>query len=176
MATTQRDAVVGVFDDPRQANQAVAELRRAGFREEQIGLLAHDKRDALQAPPRETGSLVGEGAIAGAVTGAAGGALWAIGTAAALLPPIGPVVAGGLLASVLASAAGGAAVTGLVGALIGLGIPEEEARSYESEFQAGRALVTVRAEGRADEAYAILRHHGAFGRQAVAPPGAAAGI
>jgi hypothetical protein len=174
MAATQRDTVVGAFDDPGQARQAVEDLRRAGFREDQIGVLARE--ETLQAPPRETGSLVGEGAIAGAVAGAAGGALWAVGTAVALLPPIGPVVAGGLLAAVLASAAGGAAVTGLVGALIGLGIPEEEARHYESEFQGGRALVTVGAEGRADEAYAILHYHGAFGHQTITPPDATAGI
>jgi hypothetical protein len=173
MAATGRETVVGLFGDRRQAAQAVEDLRRAGFGEDQVGLLA---RGEDVKPPPGTGSLVGEGAIAGAVAGAAGGALWAVGTAAALLPPLGPVVAGGLLASVLASAAGGAALTGLVGALIGLGIPEEEARFYESEFKAGRTLVTVRAPGRVDEAYAILHHHGAFGRQPATPPGATAGI
>jgi hypothetical protein len=173
MTTTGRETVVGLFDDRRQAARVVGELRHADFGEAQVGVLA---RGGDVRPPAGTGSLVGEGAIAGAVAGAAGGALWAVGTATALLPPLGPVVAGGLLASVLASAAGGAAVTGLVGALIGLGVPEDEARTYESEFQAGRTLVTVRAPGRSDEAYAILRHHGAFGRQFAAPPGATAGI
>jgi hypothetical protein len=175
MAGSRRETVVGVFDDPWQARQAVEDLRRAGFLEGQIGVLARHESHQLKAPPRETGSLAGEGAIAGALAGAAGGALWAIGTAAAVLPPLGPVVAGRLLASVLASAAGGAAVTGVVGALIGLGVPEEEARSYESAFQAGRALVTVRADGRYDAAYAILRHHGAFGAQFATPPRATAG-
>jgi uncharacterized protein (TIGR02271 family) len=90
------------------------------------------------------------------------GALWALGIAAGMLPAIGPVIAGGLLASVLASAAGGAAVGGILGALVGLGIPEEEAKYYEGEFRAGRTLVTVKADGRYDEARAILSRHGAY--------------
>ena len=56
----------------------------------------------------------------------------------------------------------GVATGGLVGALIGLGIPEEEAHYYHGEFQAGRTLLTVRADGRRDEAAAILRRHGAY--------------
>jgi uncharacterized protein (TIGR02271 family) len=66
---------------------------------------------------------------------------------------------------VLASAAGGAAVAGIVGALIGLGIPEEEARYYEGEVKAGRTLVTVKADNRYAEAEAILRRYGAYDMQ-----------
>jgi len=53
--------------------------------------------------------------------------------------------AGGTLAAILASAAGGAAAAGIAGALVGLGIPEDEAKHYDSEFQAGRTIVTVKA-------------------------------
>jgi uncharacterized protein (TIGR02271 family) len=105
-----------------------------------------------------------EGAAAGVATGAGIGALWALGIAAGMLPAIGPVIAGGLLASVLASAAGGAAAAGIIGALIGLGIPEEDARYYEEEFKAGRTLVTVKANGRYDEALAVIRRHGGYNR------------
>src|SRR5262249_9740746 len=59
-------------------------------------------------------------------------------------------------------AAAGAAAGGIVGALIGLGIPEEEAHYYESEFKAGRVIVTVRADGRYNEAWDILHRHGAY--------------
>jgi hypothetical protein len=47
---------------------------------------------------------------------------------------------------------------------VGLGIPEEEASQYESELRAGRFLVTVHANGRYEEAVAILRRHGAMGQ------------
>jgi len=50
----------------------------------------------------------------------------------------------------------------LVGALVGLGIPEDEAEFYEGEFKTGRTLVTVRHDGRFDEARTILARHGAY--------------
>lgn len=50
---------------------------------------------------------------------------------------------------------------GLLGALIGLGIPEEDARYYERVFQEGEALVIVRATDRSAEASAILELNGA---------------
>jgi len=75
---------------------------------------------------------------------------------------IGPAIAAGTLGVILSNAAVGAGVAGLVGALIGAGIPEEEAQYYQSEFEAGRAIVTVTANGRADEATAILRRYGAY--------------
>jgi hypothetical protein len=46
-----------------------------------------------------------------------------------------------------------------MGALLGLGIPEEEARQYEGHLRAGRTLVAVQAPARCGEALAILRRH-----------------
>jgi hypothetical protein len=160
MHTRQRSTVVGVFEDRSQAQRAVSELRRANFREDQIGVLGRD--DSAPAADRPGESRVAEGAAIGAATGAGVGALWALGIAANVLPGVGPVIAGGLLASVLASAAGTAVAGGIVGALIGLGIPEHEAKFYEGEFHAGRTLVTVKADGRYDEAFTILRNCGAY--------------
>jgi len=78
---------------------------------------------------------------------------------AGLLPAIGPVIAGGTLAAILASAATGAAAAGLAGALIGLGIPEEEADYYEGEVGSGRTVVTVKAGDRYDEARQVLQRY-----------------
>jgi hypothetical protein len=160
--------VVGVFGAWEHACQAVGELRAAGFREDQLGIVARDDRLATHRRPDHAGTTWGEGAAAGAATGAGVGALWALGIAAGTLPALGPIIAGGLLTSILASAAGGAVVGGLVGALVGLGIPEEEALYYDSELRLGRTLVTVQTDGRRDEALAILRHHGAYDRSAAA--------
>jgi hypothetical protein len=52
----------------------------------------------------------------------------------------------------------------VAGTLIGLGIPEEDVHHYHGELEAGRTLVTVKAGPRYDEAVAILRKHGAFGK------------
>jgi len=72
------------------------------------------------------------------------------------------VIAGGTLAALLANAAGGAAIGTLAGSLMGAGIPEEEANYYHNEFEQGRIIVTVKADGRSDEATTILRKHGAY--------------
>jgi len=162
MSTSKRTVAVGVFEDRQQAQRAVDELRRAGFRDDQIGVAAREGEGFRGGTAvSETGSKAEEGALTGALAGAGVGGLWGIGIAAGLLPAIGPVIAGGTLAAILASAATGAAVATIVGALVGMGIPEEEAHYYESEFKSGRVIVTVKAENRYDEAMTIIRrYHG----------------
>jgi hypothetical protein len=159
-----RETVVGVFHDEDDARAALSALRDAGFTEEHLGVLAHDRKKGVVdvKDDGDRGSKACKGAAIGAATGVGGGALWALGIAAGVLPAIGPVIAGGLLAAVAASAAAGAAAGGIVGALIGLGIPEEEARYYEGELKQGRTLVTVKATGRVDEAFAIMQRYNAY--------------
>jgi uncharacterized protein (TIGR02271 family) len=41
-----------------------------------------------------------------------------------------------------------------------MGVPEEEADHYNREFEAGRTIVTVKADGRSDEARTILQRYG----------------
>jgi hypothetical protein len=155
-----RTTVVGVFENRSSAQQAVAELRQMGFRDDQIGVVSHDTD--IAAIEEEKGDTVAEGALAGAAAGASVGALWGVGIAAGLLPAIGPVIAGGTLAAILASAATGAAAAGLIGALIGMGLPQEEAEFYDEEFRSGRTVVTVRADERAIEARAVFDRFNAY--------------
>jgi hypothetical protein len=164
MDASRQTVIIGVFRDPAQAQQALRELRTAGFREDQLGVLSHQVagKAVVGGGTEPAASHWEEGAAVGAATGAVAGGLWALGMAAGMLPAIGPVIAGGLLASVLASAAGTAVAGGIIGALLGLGLPEEEARFYEREFRSGRTLVTIQPEGRADEVWAVLRRCGAF--------------
>ena len=82
---------------------------------------------------------------------------------AGLVPGIGPALAGGTLAALLSSAAAGAAAAGVAGALVGLGIPEKDATYYESEYRAGRTIVTVHGP-KSGAARAILDQHGATPR------------
>ena len=60
---------------------------------------------------------------------------------------------------------------GLLGAMTGLGISEEEAREYEKQFHEGKAILTVRAGEHADEVVQIIRRHGGFVRRDEIPPG-----
>jgi len=166
MKAEQRSTVVGVFEDRQQADRAVAELRKAGFRDDQIGLaMRHTERTTESATAEsEHGheSHAGSGAVSGILAGLGLGALAGLGVLSGVIPVIGPAIAAGTLGVILSNAAVGAGIVGLAGALIGAGIPEHEAHYYQGEFEAGRTIVTVQADGRADEATTLLRRYGAY--------------
>jgi hypothetical protein len=157
---------LGVFSNYTEAQSALLALRDAGYRDEQIGVIGpSDLRDLPQRsglPHDPTRTHWEEGAEIGAAAGGlAGLGLGAI-VAAGIISPLGPVaVAGGTLVALLASAGTGAGVGAVVGALAGLGVPEEDARWYQSELEAGRVVVTVRAENGV-AAQEILNRHGAL--------------
>jgi hypothetical protein len=153
-STTDPGLVVGVFPDRAAAERAVAELRRLGVTDSQIGVIARNGDAAAK------GSQWEAGAAAGAVAGGATGTLLGVAVAAGLIPGIGPFVAGGLLGGLAASAAAGAVGGSVIGTLIGLGVPEREAAYYHGEFEAGRVLVTIRAGDRANVVRPVLHWHG----------------
>ena len=72
-------------------------------------------------------------------------------------------MAAGPIMAALSGAAAGAALGGMTGALIGLGMPEYEAKRYEGRIQEGNVLIAVHAEDRAElaRAKAIFAHAGA---------------
>jgi uncharacterized protein (TIGR02271 family) len=161
--TAARTTAVGVFRTRDEAQRAVTELRRLGFKEADIGVASRDGKTVAGATKvKDAGSKAATGAAAGVATGAGVGALWGLGILSGLIPGIGPAIAGGTLGILLSSAAAGAAAAGLAGALIGLGLSETEAKYYEKEFRAGRTIVTVKAGRRYDEAVAVLRRFGAY--------------
>ena len=156
MATKDRNTAVGVFTDFTHAEQAIEELRCAGFASDRIGFIADDPAK-VEAPPVEQGTQAEKGAAVGATVGGVLGAAVGLAVAEFVLPVVGPVIVGGLLAWALGGAVTGGASGGIFGALIGLNVPEEEARHCEQQFHSGRSLVTVHAGDRYDEAVAILR-------------------
>lgn len=150
--------VVGLVPDRAAASRAVNELRAAGFRDDQLGVVGKNTSGLADDP---TGSKWEEGSGIGAAAGATTGIGLGLAVAVGLIPAVGPVLAGGTLMALLASAGAGAAAGTLVGALVGLGVPDEDAKRYEGELAAGRVLVTVRhADERAPEALAVVQRHG----------------
>jgi len=140
--------VAGVFNSHDDAEQALNELKNAGFSPDQVSVVAKDTRETTAMVERsdmegaET-SGIGTGALLGGVLGGAAG--WLIGIGALAIPGIGPIVAAGALATTLGGAAVGAVAGGLIGALVGAGIPEEDARTYETHVKEGRILMTAHA-------------------------------
>ncbi len=164
MKAATNNAVVGVFYTRSEAEQAINDLRTAGFATERIGMVTRDTTGRMVTEKNGEETMVEEGAAAGAVVGAGAGALIGLGVLSGVIPVIGPVLAVGTLGTILLNAAGGAAIVGLVGALVGLGIPEEDAKYYETEVHGGRFLVTVDANGRQTEAWNILHRAGGYNR------------
>jgi uncharacterized membrane protein len=149
--TGNRHTIVGVFDGPNHAEQALTGLKNAGFTPEQVSVVAQDKRDVRQMA--ENTDMAGEGAATGAVTGGVLGGLagFLVGISALVIPGIGPIVGTGILVSTLAGAGIGAATGGLIGALTGQGVPEEDAREYEGHVRQGSILLTVHARSAEEE-------------------------
>jgi uncharacterized membrane protein len=86
-----------------------------------------------------------------------------VGIGALAIPGLGVFIAAGPIMAALAGAAGGAAAGGLTGALIGMGIPEYEAKRYEGKVKDGNILLSVHTEDSAerDRAKNILEVGGA---------------
>ncbi|MFO0799203.1 MAG: general stress protein [Gemmataceae bacterium] len=165
MATaTTHATTIGVFQTRDAAERAVADLRAAGYRDDQIGLVARDARGNAVRTGADGDTNAAEGAAIGAAAGAGALALGSLAVTFGVIPVIGPVLAVGPLAAALISAGAGAAAGGVAGALIGWGIPEEDAKYYEGEVKAGRFVVTVAAGDRHDHARAVYTRHGGYDR------------
>jgi len=153
-------SIVGLFANRQAAEQAIVDLKNAGFDPSRIGVVMQDKKEA-QEVAHEHGTSSTEGAVGGSIIGGTAGALLAA-TGALIIPGIGPFISGGILATALVGGAAG----WLVGGLVGLGIPKEEAEYYEGRVQQGSTLVTVDAQGRDAEARQVLLNAGAEDLQA----------
>ena len=69
-----------------------------------------------------------------------------VGLGALAIPGLGIFIAAGPIVAALAGAGAGGAVGTLTGSLIGLGIPEYEAKRYESYVNKGGMLLAVHAD------------------------------
>lgn len=139
---------VGVFESHELAVQAVNELRREGFRGDQISIFAPDPGEEPEYA-EELGVSVVQGSAAGAVAGGLIGGIsgWLVGLSTLLIPGVGAIVAAGPLAVAAVGVIGGASVGGFIGMLVGLGLPKHAAEEFNRELLAGRTVVIVHTEG-----------------------------
>ena len=154
--------ITGVFTSRSRAEQAVDELMRAGFASEDVSLLMSESTRGREFAVK-TSTKAPEGAATGAtiggVLGAVAAGLAAVGTIT--VPGLALVAAGPVVAA-LAGMGAGAAAGGLTGGLIGLGVPEHEAKFYAKEIEKGGILVGVYAhKDRVESARDILNAAGA---------------
>lgn len=147
-----------------QAERIVDSLRNAGFSNTDISVLFPDTQGTKDFA-HEKNTKAPEGAATGAGAGGVmGGALgWLAGIGALAIPGIGPFVAAGPIMAMLGGAAVGATLGGITGALVGMGIPEYEAKRYEGKLKQGNILISVHSENstETDRAEAIFKQAGA---------------
>lgn len=154
--------VYGIFKDRSVLDRTVDALKLAGFRNSDISVLMSDSNSTHEfAHKKETKAP--EGVTTGATAGVAiGGALgWLAGIGALAIPGIGPFIAAGPIMGALAGAGVGGVVGGISGALVGMGIPEYEAKRYEGLVKGGGILCSVHTDNSewASKAKSILKTH-----------------
>lgn len=140
-------AVFGIYSSRGQVEMAVDHLRAAGFRAQDISVLFPENVGTKEFA-HEKHTKAPEGTATGAASGAViGGTLgWLAGIGALAIPGVGPFIAAGPIMAALSGAAVGGTVGGLAGALIGLGIPEYEAKRYEGMIKDGGILLSVHSD------------------------------
>ena len=124
MPTSEQSTMIAVFVNRDQANQAIDNLRHAGFSYEQIRLVEHGTNSFVE-------SL--KSLFTGQTT----------------------------------------ATTDSADDWMRIGMPEQDAHNYQSELDAGRSIVLIKAVGSPEQALSILRQSGAYdiaSRLRTAPP------
>jgi len=137
-------SVLCLVPDAHRAENVVNDLRAAGFSNNDISVLFPDRSGSRDFAVAQ-GTKAPEGAATGAGAGGAVGATvgWLVGIGALAIPGVGPFLAAGPILAALSGGAIGAAVGGLTGALIGMGVPEFEAKQFEGKLKSGNILVSV---------------------------------
>jgi hypothetical protein len=161
-------AVLGIFSNRAQAEICIDTLWNAGFRSDDISVLAADRHLAKELTaekhtraPGHPGADAGYGATLGIEIGAGMGML--AGFAVLGIPGLGAFVAAGPLLGTLMGAGIGAAGGGLIGALLGLGLSEHAAHRYHDRVKAGGILLAVHSDNPEwrEHARDILERNGA---------------
>jgi hypothetical protein len=154
--------VTALFPSRATAERAIDDLGSAGFTHDDISMLMSDTTRGREFGVKEANKApegAATGATLGGVIGAVVAGLAAVGTLA--IPGLALVAAGPVVAT-LAGLGAGAAAGGLTGALVGLGIPEHEAKFYDEKIRKGGILLGVYAhDDRKKQAKQILEAAGA---------------
>ena len=155
--------ITGIFRSRAASMLAVEDLIRHGYSQDDISLLMSETTRGSEFSVEEA-TKGPEGLAAGAAIGGAIGALILGLTSVGLIaaPGIALFATGQWLAA-LAGFGAGALSGGIIGGLIGLGLPEHEAELYRSEIEKGGILLglyCIDAE-RVKEAEALLKANNA---------------
>ena len=157
-------AVYGIYPDRASLVRGLESLQDCGFLNSDISVLS-STASGFEEFAHENTTKSPEGATAGGISGATvGGVLgWLAGIGTLAIPGVGPLIAAGPIMATLAGIGVGGTLGGIAGSLVGYGIPEYEAKRYESSLNDGGILISVHAETSelVDEAEKVLEETGA---------------
>jgi len=157
-------AAFGIYPDQATVNDAVENLKSAGFRQTDISVLFPENLGSKDFA-HEKHTKAPEGAVAGGGSGAVVGAAvgWLMGAGTLLVPGLETMQAAGPVLGMLGGMGVGVTLGGLAGAIAGAGVPEYEAKRYEGRVRKGGILLSVHCDNAAwaKTARNILKRTGA---------------
>lgn len=145
--------IVGIFSTREEAGIALDRIVLSGFAIARIFLLGKDGEESFphripsNVPSNKFGSITGtatglkKGMLIGNLVGGTTGLLLGAGLIA--LPGVGQLMLSSAIAFILLSGGICTAAGGLTGALIGLGVTSEQAKSYSQKVSEGSFLLVV---------------------------------
>jgi hypothetical protein len=142
-----KNSVFGIFKNKLALEEAISKLKHQNFKNSDISVLMPTK-EGTEKFAFEKNTKAPEGVATGATAGVVGGSIlgWLVGAGALAIPGLGPFIAAGPIISAIAGAGVGGTVAGVAGGLIGLGIPEIEAKKYESYVKSGSILLSIHVD------------------------------
>lgn len=145
--------ITAIFRDQVSAEQAYQCVSERGYDERDIDLIMSDETHkrffSNGGTKRVEPHKAAQGAEFDDPIGAISAAVTAIGTSL-VIPGVGLIVAGPAAAVLTGS---GASAGGLMGALIGRGVPEEKVEHYQQEIKDGGILIGVQTQSDRDAQY-----------------------
>jgi hypothetical protein len=157
-------AVFGIYPHRASFEYALGVLKREGFRDTDVSVLVQENSGTKDLAT-EKATKAPEGAAAGAGSGAVIGAAlgWLTGTGALPIPGLGSFLVAGPVVATLAGIGVGSMLGGLSGALLGLRMPEYEAKRFLGRIEKGGILLSVHCDNPywANKAKGLLNSTGA---------------
>ncbi len=163
----KKGMLTGMFSDRKSTEKAYNSMHERGYTEDEINLVmskeTHEKYFSDDKEETELGNKAaagsGAGSAIGGTIGAITGVVAAIGTSI-VIPGLGLVVAGPIAAGLAGAGAGG-----IIGALVGWGIPKERAKIYESGIKDGHIVMGVKPKNDEDAKYIEKNWHDNNGQE-----------
>lgn len=165
--TSEKNAVVAIYNSHEEAEEAVRELQRSGYDMKKLSIVGKDYQKEEDVVGYYT---TGDRMKSWGKMGALWGGFWGLmfGSAFFLIPGIGPLLVAGPLVGWIVGALEGAVVIGGLSALgaglYSIGIPKDSIIEYETQIKAGKYVVIAHGSpaevSKTKDTLSVTKHQG----------------